>query len=344
MAPMPRALLCAVSRWSCMWCVSSPRRKNVQSGRGTSAFRSRARRPVALNAITDVAGVEVGMTTLISGEGKLVEGTGSDSNRRDRNPAARPHVRSGVCRAPRPERQRRYDRDALGAGVRFSRDADSDHQHRQRRRGPRRGARLDESKHKYFSPLIAHVWFAYPLVGETYDGMLNDMYGFHVKPEHVARRARFGEARPRGRRQHRRRHRDELSRLQVRHRHRVAARGHRGPTTNTVGVLVQANFGGRDRLTIAGVQVGAEIKGVEIENQLRRRRGAGGRRARLDHRRLPPRTRRWRHTSCGAWHNASRLVSAAPAARPATDRATSSSRFRPPTLAPSAVAARAPFR
>ncbi len=41
------------------------------------------------------------------------------------------------------------------------------------------------SKHKYFSPLIAYVWFAYPVVGETYDGMLNDMYGFHVKPNHV---------------------------------------------------------------------------------------------------------------------------------------------------------------
>ncbi len=32
--------------------------------------------PGALNAITDVAGVEVGFTTLIAGEGKLVEGKG----------------------------------------------------------------------------------------------------------------------------------------------------------------------------------------------------------------------------------------------------------------------------
>jgi D-aminopeptidase len=36
-----------------------------------------------------------------------------------------------------------------------------------------------------------------------------------------------------------------------------------GPTTNTVGVLVQANFGGRNQLTIAGVHVGREIKGSE---------------------------------------------------------------------------------
>ena len=32
--------------------------------------------PGPLNAITDVAGVEVGVTTLISGDGKLVRGTG----------------------------------------------------------------------------------------------------------------------------------------------------------------------------------------------------------------------------------------------------------------------------
>ena len=32
--------------------------------------------PAALNAITDVAGVEVGQVTLISGEGKLVTGKG----------------------------------------------------------------------------------------------------------------------------------------------------------------------------------------------------------------------------------------------------------------------------
>ena len=37
-----------------------------------------------------------------------------------------------------------------------------------------------------------------------------------------------------------------------------------GPTTNTVGVLVQANFGGRNQLTIAGVPVGSEIKGSEM--------------------------------------------------------------------------------
>ncbi|MFT6354885.1 MAG: L-aminopeptidase/D-esterase-like protein [Cryomorphaceae bacterium] len=28
-------------------------------------------------------------------------------------------------------------------------------------------------------------WYTYPVVAETYDGFLNDIYGFHVKEEHV---------------------------------------------------------------------------------------------------------------------------------------------------------------
>ena len=28
-------------------------------------------------------------------------------------------------------------------------------------------------------------WYTYPVVGETYDGFLNDIYGFHVKETHV---------------------------------------------------------------------------------------------------------------------------------------------------------------
>jgi L-aminopeptidase/D-esterase-like protein len=38
-----------------------------------------------------------------------------------------------------------------------------------------------------------------------------------------------------------------------------------GPNTWMLGVLVQANFGGRNQLTIAGVPVGREIKGAEMK-------------------------------------------------------------------------------
>ena len=62
-----------------------------------------------------------------------------------------------------------------------------------------------------------------PVVGETWDGFLNDINGFHVRPEHVV--AALAAAR-RGRRGGlgRRRHRDGLPRLQGRDRHVVARR------------------------------------------------------------------------------------------------------------------------
>lgn len=119
------------------------------------------------------------------------------------------------------------------------------------------------NRHKYFSPLFGHVWFAYPLVAETYDGILNDMYGFHIKPEHVSAALDSAKTGP-------------VAEGNIGGGTGMSCLGFKcgtgtasrrvifGPTTNTVGVLVQANFGGRDRLTIAGVQVGAEIKGGEM--------------------------------------------------------------------------------
>ena len=51
---------------------------------------------------------------------------------------------------------------------------------------------------------------------------LNDINGFHVKPEHVIPRPRQRARRPGRRRQRRRRHRHDLLRIQRRHRHLVA--------------------------------------------------------------------------------------------------------------------------
>jgi L-aminopeptidase/D-esterase-like protein len=120
------------------------------------------------------------------------------------------------------------------------------------------------NRNKYFSPLIAHVWFAYPLVAETYDGTLNDMYGFHVKPEHVnaaldsATSGPVAEGNVGGG--------TGMSCLGFKCGTGTASRRSSfGPTTHTVGVLVQANFGGRNQLTIAGVPVGREIKGSETK-------------------------------------------------------------------------------
>ncbi|HUP22449.1 MAG TPA: P1 family peptidase [Thermoanaerobaculia bacterium] len=101
-------------------------------------------------------------------------------------------------------------------------------------------------------------WWSLPVVAETWDGYLNDINGFHVRAEHAHRaleEARGG----------------------------AVAEGNVGGGTGmicyewkggigsasrvvthavgplTVGVLVQANFGLRDQLLIAGVPVGREI-------------------------------------------------------------------------------------
>jgi L-aminopeptidase/D-esterase-like protein len=120
------------------------------------------------------------------------------------------------------------------------------------------------NRNKYFSPLIAHVWFAYPLVAETYDGVLNDMYGFHVKPEHVvaaldsAKTGPVAEGNVGGG--------TGMSCLGFKCGTGTASRrASFGPNSHMLGVLVQANFGGRNQLTIAGVPVGREITGAEMK-------------------------------------------------------------------------------
>ena len=98
-----------------------------------------------------------------------------------------------------------------------------------------------------------------PVVAETWDGWLNDINGFHVKAEHVFARPRRGARRPGGGRGRGRRHRHDLLRVQGRHRHGLARASTARHGGYTVGVLVQANFGLRRQLRIAGVPVGREI-------------------------------------------------------------------------------------
>src|SRR5256886_7477477 len=142
--------------------------------------------PGPLNAITDVAGVEVGYTTLISGEGKLDVGKGP--------------VRTGAT-AIIP---RGHDslNDPVYAGV-FSLNGN----------GEMTGtAWLEESGFLEGPVVITNThsvgvardatiawrikhgaadntgyWWSLPVVAETWDGWLNDINGFHVKAEHVAR-------------------------------------------------------------------------------------------------------------------------------------------------------------
>jgi L-aminopeptidase/D-esterase-like protein len=104
---------------------------------------------------------------------------------------------------------------------------------------------------------VLQPWWL-PVVAETYDGNLNDINGFHVKPEHVlaALDGAKGGAVPEG---------------VVGGGTGMVCLGFKGGIGTasrtltaaeggyTVGVLVQCNFGSRRDLRIAGVPVGEEI-------------------------------------------------------------------------------------
>jgi D-aminopeptidase len=234
--------------------------------------------PGPLNAITDVAGVQVGYATLVEGDGALTVGKGP--------------VRTGVTAIlPR-------GRDGVGrpcAAARFSLNGN----------GEMTGsAWIDEvgelslpitisNTHAIGAchtgviewvnevhPVLARQWLL-PVCAETWDGYLNDINGGHVTPA-VARQAldaAHGGAPEEG---------------SVGGGTGMNCYGFKGgsgtasrvvpfgDTTFTVGVFVQANFGSRDELTITGTPVG-QLADVEnpmeaddwLEQDLRAPGGAG---------------------------------------------------------------------
>ena len=212
--------------------------------------------PGSWNAITDVRGVEVGYTTIIQGEGKLIVGKGP--------------VRTGVT-AIFPKGKDFRDRvfaawhtlngngemtgttwieesGCLGCpilitnthSVGVARDAVTEW-------NARRGAGEDYSGD-----------FSLPVVAETWDGFLNDINGFHVKKEHVFQALDAAKSGP-------------LAEGNVGGGTGMIAHGFKGGTGTSsriisdkdgsyvLGVLVQANYGRRDLFRVAGVPVGKEI-------------------------------------------------------------------------------------
>jgi len=209
------------------------------------------------NAITDVAGVTVGHTTLISGSGKLVKGKGP--------------IRTGVTAI-------------LPGGKNFTPvfanwhmlngNGDMTGTHWITESGfletpilitntgsvgiVRDAALAWMDKNHYYNAEADSVWYAYPLVAETYDGVLNDMNGFHVTKEHVwsaldnAQSGTPAEGNVGG-----------GTGMMC-----LGFKGGSGTASRvidaryggyTVGVIVQSNFGTRKQLTIAGVPVGKEL-------------------------------------------------------------------------------------
>jgi D-aminopeptidase len=212
--------------------------------------------PGPLNSITDVAGVEVGYRTLISGEGKLQVGVGP--------------VRTGVT-AIFPRGKAAVDPVFAGwftengngemTGTTWVEES-----------GFLYGPVMITNTHsvgvvrdtvidwqlKHGTPIPLEDWWSLPVVGETWDGELNDINGFHVEPE------------------------DAIAAMQDAHSGPIAEgnvgggtgmvcfefKGGTGTSSRklpenlggyTIGVLVQCNFGVRHLLRIAGVPVGYEI-------------------------------------------------------------------------------------
>ncbi len=102
-------------------------------------------------------------------------------------------------------------------------------------------------------------WYTYPVVAETYDGFLNDIYGFHVKEKHVLEAINKTSS-------------GKVEEGNVGGGTGMRCLGFKGgigtssrlvnikDSIYTVGVLVQSNFGSKKNLTIAGVPVGEELK------------------------------------------------------------------------------------
>ncbi len=211
--------------------------------------------PGELDTITDVPGVQVGHTTLISGDGPLAVGRGP--------------VRTGVTVVV-PHGDDVWTEPVFAGCHRLNGNGELTGLEWVRESGFLGGVIGITNTHSVgvvHDALIAHaarsranesVFWSLPVVGETYDGALNDINGFHVKPSDVDAALASASGGP-------------------------VAEGNVGGGTGmichefkggigtasrrvadkdgswVVGALVQANYGSRELLRIDGVPVGQEI-------------------------------------------------------------------------------------
>ena len=213
--------------------------------------------PGSLNAITDVSGVQVGHTTLIEGEGKLVQGKGP--------------IRTGVT-AILPRGDRSLDDPCFAGWSSLNGNGEMTGTTWVEESGFAEGPIMITNTHSVGivrdaviswrtsqgSADASGYWWSLPIVAETWDGFLNDINGFHVKEKHAHEAIRNAKGGP-----------VEEGCVgggtgMVCH----SFKGGIGTASRvvtiknqdyTLGVLVQANYGDRKNLTIAGVPVGKEI-------------------------------------------------------------------------------------
>ena len=209
--------------------------------------------PGPLNAITDVAGVEVGHVTLIEGEGPLVVGEGP--------------VRTGVT-AILPRGKAAGD-TAFAGWYSLNSNGEMTGTLWIDQSGVLEGPVLITNTHSVGvvrDAVIAWMMmhrpnfvFALPVVAETYDGILNDTNGFHVEPAHAfaaldgAASGPVAEGNVGG----------GTGMICHWFKGGIGTASRRLPESEggyTVGVLVQCNYGSRRELSIAGVPVGRALE------------------------------------------------------------------------------------
>lgn len=243
----------------------------MNSHHSTPAGKTRARalklpfsgEPGEHNAITDVAGVEVGVTTLISGEGKLEIGKGP--------------VRTGVTALLPRGRQKAHIPCAAGTyslngngemtGTIWIEEAGELQTPITITNTNSCGVARDATAEWLTRYVYGHVQdWGLPVAAETFDGYLNDINGFHVKSEHVIQALDGAKSGPveqgsvgggtgmicydfKG-------GNGTASRIV-----KVAGQSY------TVGAFVQSNFGQRPECTILGVPVGLHLTGGELRSK-----------------------------------------------------------------------------
>ncbi len=216
--------------------------------------------PGPYDAITDVPGVRVGFTTLIKGEGPLVVGRGPI---RTGVTVIFPHE-GNIWREPLFAGCHRLNGNGEMTGLEWVRESGT----LMSVIGLTNTHSVGVVRDALVANAIANhnrddIFWALPVVAETYDGLLSDINGLHIKPEHVTQALEIATSGPvaegsvgsgTGMICH-----DFKGGIGTASRVVPAASG-----GYTVGVLVQANHGRRERLQINGVPVGKAIPAAEV--------------------------------------------------------------------------------
>ena len=246
-------LSCSLAMSSFVWAQNNPPAKPRARDLGVPFDGT----PGPLNAITDVSGVTVGHTTLISGEGRLQVGKGP--------------VRTGVT-AVLPRGKDSMTNSVFAGWWSLNGNGEMTGTTWVEESGFLEGPVMITNTHSvgvvrdaviqwrvnHAQPDPNSEWWSLPVVAETWDGWLNDINGFHVKPEHALRAIDTAASGP-------------VQEGNFGGGTGMVCNGFKGGIGTasrkldskdggyTVGILVQCNYGTKDNLRIAGILVGREI-------------------------------------------------------------------------------------